>query len=96
MLALTSCRANAGGQGTWIVTRGWVLALTLCRANAGGQGVAQDVLVAVEEGEGASHREPLPRRGPGVRAPREGDVLPQAVGQGLVGSARGHHIFPLA
>lgn len=73
-----------------------MLALTSCWADAGGQGVAQDMLVAVEEGKGTCHRELLPRRWPRVRAPREGDVLAQAVGQGLVGCARHHRVFPLA
>lgn len=76
-------------------TPGWVLRLTWCGADAGGQGVAQDMLVAVVEGEGSGHAEPLPGGQARVRAAGEGDVLAQAVGQGLVGRPRGQDVLPL-
>lgn len=33
----------------------WVLELTLCQADMGSEGIAQDVLLAIIEGEGAGH-----------------------------------------
>lgn len=70
--------------------------LTSCRADAGSKCVAQDVLLAVVEGEGTRHVQALPGEQAGVRAAGEGDVLPQAVGQGLVGGARNQDVLPLS
>lgn len=74
----------------------WVLELTRCQADASGQGVAQDVFLAVVEGEGTCHAQPLPGGQAGVRAAGEGDVLAQAVGQGLVGGPRRQDVIPLS
>lgn len=74
----------------------WVLELTLCQADAGSKGVAQDVLLAVVEGEGAGHAQPLPGRQAGVRAAGEGDVLVQAVGQGVVGRPRDQGVLAVS